>query len=208
MPESVKGYTQWPLEGVSMRYTFDDAHAATRKDFQYYSMLGSRGIWKVGWKASTTHPTLSNWGHFEQDRWELYNTDADRSEARDLAAEHPEKLEELKALWFAAAGRFLGLPIDDRGWSSCSPRLDPIWRGRCIGRPTSQVRIPYRSSCPQYTQPLIQASVRWWTSRRQGRKASCSTKVLASEDMSVHQGGTSELFLQLRRDGDDHDHLR
>src|SRR5690606_34342423 len=103
MPESVKGYTQWPLEGVSMRYTFDDAHATTRKDFQYYSMLGSRGIWKGGWKASTTHPTLSNWGHFEQDRWELYNTDADRSEARDLAAEHPEKLEELKALWFAGA---------------------------------------------------------------------------------------------------------
>ncbi|HOB38611.1 MAG: arylsulfatase [Methanomassiliicoccaceae archaeon] len=115
MPDSVKGYTQWPLEGVSMRYTFDDAHAPTLKDFQYYSMLGSRGIWRKGWKASTTHPTLSDWGHFGQDHWELYHTDVDRSESRDLAAEHPEILEELKALWFAAAGRFSGLPIDDRG---------------------------------------------------------------------------------------------
>lgn len=98
-----------------MRYTFDDAHAPTLKDFQYYSMLGSRGIWRKGWKASTTHPTLSDWGHFGQDHWELYHTDVDRSESRDLAAEHPEILEELKALWFAAAGRFSGLPIDDRG---------------------------------------------------------------------------------------------
>ena len=114
MPREVKGYTQWPLEGVSMRYTFDNADAPTRKDLQYYSMLGSRAVWREGWKACTTHPTLSDWGRFGQDRWQLYQTDEDRSEARDLAAEHWEKLEDLKGLWFTAAGRFNGLPIDDR----------------------------------------------------------------------------------------------
>lgn len=115
LPDSVKGYTQWPLEGVSMRYTFDSAHAPTRKNIQFYTMLGSRGIWSGGWKANTTHPTLSNWGSFMSDRWELYNTDEDRSEARDLAGRNPEWLELLKQLWYYEAGRLNGLPIDDRG---------------------------------------------------------------------------------------------
>ncbi|MGE5379357.1 MAG: arylsulfatase [Candidatus Saccharibacteria bacterium] len=115
LPEAVKGYTQWPLEGVSMRYSFDNVFAPTKKDLQYFVMIGNRGIWSQGWKASTTHPTLSNWGHYNQDHWELYKVDEDRSEMRDLASENPEKLEELKALWFTAAGRFNGLPLEDRG---------------------------------------------------------------------------------------------
>ena len=53
---------------------------------QFYSMLGSRGIWHDGWKAVTTHPTISGWGHFDDDTWELYHTDVDRSELHDLAA--------------------------------------------------------------------------------------------------------------------------
>lgn len=114
MPGAVKGYTQWPLEGTSMRYSFDDSFAPTRKGSQYYSMLGSRGIWRKGWKANTAHPTLSDWGHFHLDRWELYHVDEDRSESKDLAARKPEMVEELKALWYEAAGRYHGLPIDDR----------------------------------------------------------------------------------------------
>ena len=62
---------------------------------QFYSMLGSRGIWHDGWKAVTTHPALSGWSHFNEDVWELYHTDVDRSELHDLAAEHPDKLREL-----------------------------------------------------------------------------------------------------------------
>ena len=66
----------------------------TRKT-QFYSMLGSRGIWHEGWKAVTTHPTLSGWSHFNDDEWELYHTDVDRSELHDLAAESPDKVREL-----------------------------------------------------------------------------------------------------------------
>ena len=50
-PEVVKGYTQHPIEGVSMHYSFDDARASTSTETQFYSMLGSRGIWHQGWKA-------------------------------------------------------------------------------------------------------------------------------------------------------------
>jgi hypothetical protein len=72
------------------------------------------GIWHDGWKAVTTHPTVSGWGHFNDDRWELYHTDTDRAELHDLAAEHPDKLRELVNLWFAEAGANDAFPLDDR----------------------------------------------------------------------------------------------
>ena len=43
-------------------------------------MLGSRAVWHKGWKAVSVHPTISGWGHFDEDRWELYNTEEDRTE--------------------------------------------------------------------------------------------------------------------------------
>ena len=55
-PERIKGHVQVPFDGVSMRYGFDDADAPTTRRTQFYSMLGSRGIWHDGWKAITTHP--------------------------------------------------------------------------------------------------------------------------------------------------------
>ena len=71
-------------------------------------------IWHDGWKAVTTHPTLSGWGHFNDDTWELYHTDTDRSELHNLAAEHPDKLRELVNLWYAEAGANGAFPLDDR----------------------------------------------------------------------------------------------
>ena len=87
-----------------MRYSVDDPSAPSARKTQFYSMLGSRGIWHDGWKAVTTHPTLSGWSDFNGDTWELYHTDVDRAELHDLAAEHPEKVRELVNLWFAKAG--------------------------------------------------------------------------------------------------------
>src|SRR6185437_15992421 len=48
-----------------------------------------------------THPTLSGWSHFNDDEWELYHTEVDRSELHNLAADHPDKLRELVNLWFS-----------------------------------------------------------------------------------------------------------
>jgi arylsulfatase A-like enzyme len=113
-PEEIKGHTQSPLDGVSMRYCFDDPSAPSARTTQFYSMLGSRAVWHDGWKAITTHPTISGWGHFNDDTWELYHTDTDRAETRDLAAEHPDKLREMINLWFAQAGANGAFPLDDR----------------------------------------------------------------------------------------------
>ena len=93
MPRRYRGVEQYPLNGVSMRYTFDECGAPTHEARQYYAMLGTRGIWEDGWKAAAMHAPISGVGHFDQDRWELYHVDADRSESKDLSAEQPEKLE-------------------------------------------------------------------------------------------------------------------
>ena len=115
LPETVKGYPQVPLEGVVLRSTFEDANAPSPKDTAFYSMLGSRAIWDKGWKAMAVHPAApSAWSHFAEDRWELYNTDTDRTEMHDLAGQHPEKVRELVDLWYHEAGRYHGLPLDDR----------------------------------------------------------------------------------------------
>jgi arylsulfatase len=113
MPERVNGYAQSPLSGVSMRYSFDDAAAPTRKETQYYEMMGNRGIWHRGWKAVTAHGPISNLGNFENDRWQLFHTDEDRSEAHDVAEQFPDKLEELKALWLEEANANNVLPLND-----------------------------------------------------------------------------------------------
>jgi len=115
MPKTFRGVEQWPLSGVSMRYSFDKADAPTQKKQQYYAMLGTRGLWKEGWKVSAIHAPLSNTGHFDQDQWELYHVDKDRSESKDLAKQHPEKVEELVKVWFEEAEKNKVLPLDDRG---------------------------------------------------------------------------------------------
>jgi arylsulfatase len=116
MPHVYKGVEQIPLSGVSMRYTFDaKPDAPTTKRRQYYAMLGTRGMWEDGWKAAALHaPMPSNQGHFDKDEWELYHVDVDRSESRNLAKEHPEKLQALIKAWFEEAEKNQVFPLDDR----------------------------------------------------------------------------------------------
>jgi arylsulfatase A-like enzyme len=115
-PETVLGYEQNPISGTSMKYSFDEADAPTTKETQYYEMLGTRGIWHKGWKAVTEHaPMPSNKGHFDEDRWQLFNTEEDRSEATDIADEHPAKVKELVDLWFEEAKKYAVLPLNDLG---------------------------------------------------------------------------------------------
>jgi arylsulfatase A-like enzyme len=114
MPDFVLGYEQTPLPGVSMRYSFDDGDAPTQKKIQYYEMFGTRGLWSGGWKAATEHAPISGVGNFAREKWQLFHTDEDRSEAHDVADQHPEKLAELVDLWYVEAGKYDVLPLDDR----------------------------------------------------------------------------------------------
>ena len=113
-PDTIKGHVQTNIDGVSMRYSFNDATAPGRRKTQFYSMLGSRAIWHEGWKAVSTHRSISGWSHFNDDTWELYHVEVDLAETHDLADEHPEELRELINLWFAEAGANAAFPLDHR----------------------------------------------------------------------------------------------
>jgi arylsulfatase A-like enzyme len=136
-PEVLKGYTQAPIEGESFAASFT-APDTPGRETQFYSMLGMRALYHQGWLATALHPPLSGWGHFENDVWELYDLRSDRSQIHNLAAEHPERLEELKGLWFYYAGVYKGLPLDDRSAREIltSPRPQPSEpRGRYVYYP-------------------------------------------------------------------------
>lgn len=110
-PDEVGGVGQMPIHGTSLAYTFTDAEAPQPRRHQYFEMFGNRGIWADGWKAVTHHTKGAEYANSE---WELYSLDTDFSEARDLAAKHPDKLQELIELWWSEAGRYDVLPLDDR----------------------------------------------------------------------------------------------
>jgi arylsulfatase A-like enzyme len=123
-PLSVDGIAQDPIEGVSMRYSFDEPGAAERHETQYFEMFGNRGIYHKGWTAVTKHVTP--WIQapnipLDDDVWELYDTSKDWSQSKDLAREMPKKLHELQRLWLIEATRYKVLPIDDRLMEKINP---------------------------------------------------------------------------------------
>src|SRR5215469_9530353 len=106
------------MQGVSMLYSFDDAKAAERRETQYFEMVGNRGIYHKGWTAVTRHRTpwilTGKTPPFDDDVWELYDTNKDWTQAHDLSKQMPEKLHELQRLWIIEASRNNVLPMDDR----------------------------------------------------------------------------------------------
>ncbi|OBI82323.1 arylsulfatase [Mycobacterium sp. 1245805.9] len=138
-PEKVKGIAQKPLDGVSFKAALADPGADTGKTTQFYMMLGTRGVWHQGWFANTVHAASpSGWSHFDADRWELFHIEADRSQCHDLAGEHPERLEELKALWFSEAAKYNGLPLADLNVIETGDQ----WRPCLAGERSSYVYYP------------------------------------------------------------------
>jgi arylsulfatase len=116
-PKIVNGIEQWPMDGTSMIYTFDDADAKERHTTQYFEMFGNRAIYHDGWYARTIH--RAPWESvprrpLKDDIWELYEVANDFSLVNDLSAKYPEKLKELQELFMKEAQKNYALPIDDR----------------------------------------------------------------------------------------------
>jgi arylsulfatase A-like enzyme len=130
-PTMVNGVLQSPYEGTSMFYSFNDADAAERHTIQYFEMFCNRGIYHKGWSAVTKHRTPWAMGGqvmpaFDDDVWELYDGNADWTQANDLSKEHPDKLHELQRLWLIEAVKYNVLPLDDRQIE----RINPTTAGR------------------------------------------------------------------------------
>lgn len=127
-PTTVGGVDQQPIEGLSLRYSFDDPDADDQRTTQYFEMVGNRGIYHNGWMAVTRHGTpweMVDAGDrpFEDDVWELYDTSTDWSQAVDLAEQDPERLHELRQLFDIEAGRHQVFPLDDRVTERENPQV-------------------------------------------------------------------------------------
>jgi arylsulfatase len=126
LPSEINGVAQKEVEGVSMRYSFNDAKAPSKREVQYFEMFANRGVYSDGWMACTT-PPIAPWvgvgGGLDVVNgynWELYKINDDFSQSNDLADKYPEKLEELKMAFYGQATKYNVLPIDN----TKTPRLD------------------------------------------------------------------------------------
>lgn len=127
-PIFVNGIQQRPIEGVSMAYSFNDASADERRETQYFEMSGNRGIYHKGWTAVTRHRIPWQTGSvklpaFDEDVWELYDTNTDWTQSKNIAKAHPEKLHELQRLWLIEAVKYNVLPLDDRFAERANPEI-------------------------------------------------------------------------------------
>ncbi|HVD97672.1 MAG TPA: arylsulfatase [Cytophagaceae bacterium] len=125
VPQVINGYKQAPIEGTSLAYTVSEGKAASRHTVQYYEIAGSRAIYKDGWKAGVYHPVIESIDigkdadptggkvDFSKDVWELYNLNEDFNERINVAAQYPEKLKELQALFNEEARKYNVYPLKD-----------------------------------------------------------------------------------------------
>jgi len=152
-PEYVDGIKQAPIEGVSMAYTFDSANASapSTRQTQYFEMLGNRALYHDGWIAVTPPPQppwllgTAPMPPLNEYTWELYNIADDYAQNNDLAAQHPDKLKELQALFMEEAKKYQVFPLDN-SWlarvvvprpSAVAGRTEFTYAGELSGIPYS-----------------------------------------------------------------------
>ena len=128
-PKIVNGFEQMAMDGVSMKYTFNDAHAKPATKTQFFDNNGSRGVYQDGWYACTFGPLypwipaqkgLEKWDS-KKDVWELYNLNEDFSQANDLVAQEPERLKKLQSLFVEQAKDNKDVPIGAGIWLRLHP---------------------------------------------------------------------------------------
>jgi arylsulfatase A-like enzyme len=155
-PTQLKGVTQSPIQGFSLKSSFDTPDAPDEHITQYFEMFGHRSLYHDGWRAVCPWPGTS---FIESGRvfgapidydelikldahgWELYNVEDDPAETNNLADQQRDRLIALIGMWYVEAGKYGVLPIDSRGTSrlmDARPQLAEA-RTRYIYYPDTQV---------------------------------------------------------------------
>lgn len=188
-PAMVDGVAQKPLDGVSMLQSLDSASSPEVRQRQYFEVFANRGIYDHGWFASAklADPWQPDRASLDPDKvqWELYDLNADFTQANDLATRQPAKLQQLKELWWAEAARNDVLPLD--------------WRaGERLARKTTDLRThftfyPGLAGLPEVLAPVIRN--RSWTITANGRFEPADNGVL------ITQGGMTGGWALYLRDG-------
>jgi arylsulfatase len=120
-PEIVDGIKQAPIEGTSFLYTFDEKNAKepSRHKRQYFEMMGQWALYDEGWLLSTK-VNRAPWNAFgkvnddplNNQEFQLYDLSKNFNQTEDIAAEHPEKVKELRAAFLEEAKQHQVLPLD------------------------------------------------------------------------------------------------
>ena len=123
-PDTVDGIEQEPMHGVSFVASLTDGAAPEHRTQQYFETIGNRAMYKDGWWLAMrteripwllTPEALAPYapGVWDPDAGpaELYYLPDDFTQANDLAAAHPEKVQELKDLFWQEAERYKVLPL-------------------------------------------------------------------------------------------------
>ncbi|MDE0769916.1 MAG: arylsulfatase [Opitutaceae bacterium] len=95
-PEKWKGETLYPIEGQSLLPLIEGRATSSRP--LYFEHEGNRGVRDGKWKLV--------WTNYEK-QWELYDIQKDRTETRNIARSHPNKVANLSKQWHAWAERCL-----------------------------------------------------------------------------------------------------
>ena len=111
-PDVRRGVEQMPVTGKSFKSLLADPAAPATNRQQYMENGGSLAVVADGWKAVLKHTAGQP---YDDEKWELYDLNTDRSECNDLAAAMPDKLDEMIARWWEEADTHGVLPLDDRG---------------------------------------------------------------------------------------------
>lgn len=120
-PQEVDGIKQAPIEGTSFAYTFDQANAKapSQHKTQYFEMMGQWALYDEGWLLSTKVNRApweaygaANTDPLNNQVLELYNLNEDFSQSKNIAAQHPEKVKEMKQLFIEEAKKYQVFPLD------------------------------------------------------------------------------------------------
>ncbi len=109
-PDARHGVTLAPLEGASFAAALTDAAAPSTHPQQVFECNGHRGLYRDGWELVTLHQPLTP---FTDAEWELYDLTTDPTELRNLAAEEPERVQEMAAAWEELAWAHYVYPLDE-----------------------------------------------------------------------------------------------
>ena len=118
------------LQGTSFAYTVDSPDSPERHTEQYWECIGHRAYYRDGWEAVTFHVPRTS---FKNEKWQLFDTRNDPTQANDLAESMPEKVAELVAAWDVAARENQVYPLSE------GVRLEHLWRPpseRAYAQPT------------------------------------------------------------------------
>ena len=124
VPQTVDGIEQEPMHGTSFVSSLTDGAAAEHRTQQYFETVGNRAMYKDGWwlamrteripwvlTPDALRPYAPGVWDPDADPAELYYLPDDFTQAKDLPAEHPEKVQELKDLFWEEAERYKVLPL-------------------------------------------------------------------------------------------------